>query len=183
MKKQTSGDERRRQRFVRRTSARRDRENVERALGTRTKMEHRCVMSPKKRKMFMAAVSERRRRDASSDLGWSTRRPGRAETSRARAREAVCEEREERDPLAQKLPGAPIPDEFRIWNSAHISPRCRSRRITNPENPQVDYIPVLSDCACCTRTGVRRRSSDERTRVPRSHASQSWSRKQPSWRS
>lgn len=70
-------------------------------------------MSPKKRKMFMAAVSERRRRDASSDLGWSTRRPGRAETSRARARSSV--KKEERDPLAQKLPA---PDEFRIWNLA-----------------------------------------------------------------
>ena len=100
-----------------------------------------------------------------------------------RAREKQCVRKERKEVRwPKKVPGAPIPDEFRIWNSAHISPRCRSRRITNPENPRVDYIPVLSDCACCTRTGVRRRSS-ERTRVPRSRASQSWSRKHPSWRS
>ena len=167
MKKQTSGDERRRQRFVRRTSARRDRENVERAVGTRTKMEHRCVMSPKKRKMFMAAVSERRRRDASSDLGWSTRRPGRAETSRARARSSV--KKEERDPLAQKTPGA-----RRI---SHLEPRPDAVR----DESRTLKIPRFRFCHTAPAAGVRR--SSERTRVPRSHASQSWSRKHPSWRS
>ena len=109
MKKETSGDEWRGQRFVRRTSASRDRENIERAVGTRTKMEHRCVMSPKKRKMFMAAVCEIRRRDASSDLEWSTRIPRRAETSQARARSCVRREREETRWLIPELPTNDFP--------------------------------------------------------------------------
>ena len=54
------------------------------------------------------------------------------------AREKQCEERGKR-PVGPKNSRRPTNFAF------GTSPRCRSRRITNPENPQ---IPVLSYCAC-----------------------------------
>jgi hypothetical protein len=83
-------------------------------------------MSPKKRKMFMAAVSERRRRDASPDLGWSTRRPGRAETSRARAR--VCLGKIETLAQTRRRPAIFFP---KLETARRALSAC-SRRITNP---------------------------------------------------
>jgi hypothetical protein len=91
--------------------------------------------------------------------GWSTRRPGRAETSRARAREAVCEEREERDPLAQKLP-APR-DTRRISHletarRALSAVRVESRTLENPPIDFIRFFRLLALCRAVAQRGVRR---------------------------
>ena len=84
------------------------------------------------------------------------------------AREKQCEERGKR-PVGPKTPGA-----RRI---SHLEPRPDAVR----DESRTLKIPRFRFCHTAPAAGVRR--SSERTRVPRSHASQSWSRKQPSWRS